>query len=269
VTGPGPTLAARVVGSGPPVVLLHGQPGSAADWDRVVPLLADDLTVVVPDRPGYGRTGGPAVGFVANAAAVVDLLDRLGLARAVVVGHSWGGGVAITVAGRHPDRVAGMVLLASVGPDDPVGPLDRLLASWPLGDALSAVTIGGGARLLGAGPVRRHVLPRLPAPVRTAAAVMRTPRDRALWRSFAEEQRSYVREVADLGADLAAVRGPVTVVTGTVDHVVGPAVAAGLAAAVPGAELVEVPGVGHLLPHDAPGAVARAVRRTVRPTGLT
>ena len=92
-------------GEGPAVILLHGQPGSAADWDAVVPLLAPDFTVVVPDRPGYGRTGGPARGFAGNATAVLDLLDHMGIARAIAVGHSWGGGVALAVAEVAPVRV--------------------------------------------------------------------------------------------------------------------------------------------------------------------
>ena len=59
------------------MVLLHGQPGSADDWDHVIPLIEGDFTVVVPDRLGYGRTGGEAGGYAANADALAGLLDRL------------------------------------------------------------------------------------------------------------------------------------------------------------------------------------------------
>ena len=121
-------LVADVRGHGPAVVLLHGQPGSAADWEPLARLLEADYTVIVPDRPGYGRTGGRATGFRGNAAAVVDLLDRRGVASATIVAHSWSGGVAIALAEDNPDRVAGLVLVASVGPDERLDRLDRLLA---------------------------------------------------------------------------------------------------------------------------------------------
>src|SRR4051794_20061292 len=98
---PRATRAGRRTGgrpSGPGGVLVHGQPGSAADWAPVRQLLEDDFTVLVPDRPGYGRTGGSAIGFGANADAIVELLDRHGIPSATIVGHSWGGGVAIALA---------------------------------------------------------------------------------------------------------------------------------------------------------------------------
>jgi len=64
-------------GRGPPVLAVHGQPGLASDWDGVVALLVDDHRVVVPDRPGYGRGGGVALGMAANAEVLADVLvDR-------------------------------------------------------------------------------------------------------------------------------------------------------------------------------------------------
>src|SRR5207253_1338960 len=146
-------LAAGDVGEGPAVVLIHGQPGSGADWSRVVERLQDDFRVVTPDRPGYGDTGGPAGGMVDNADAIVSLLDRLDIEAATVVGHSWGGGVALLLAHRHPDRVRGLVLVASIGPLFRPSPLDRLLALPALGPVLTV----GGLRLLS----RALLLPHL------------------------------------------------------------------------------------------------------------
>ncbi|MST32634.1 alpha/beta fold hydrolase, partial [Acidimicrobiaceae bacterium USS-CC1] len=74
-----PPLAGIDRGEGPVVVLLHGQPGTSADWSAVVPLLADRFRVLAPDRPGYGRTAGPAAGFAGNAEAVLAHLDRAGV----------------------------------------------------------------------------------------------------------------------------------------------------------------------------------------------
>lgn len=150
-------IVAVVRGHGPPVVLLHGQPGSAADWGPLRRLLEDDYTVIVPDRPGYGRTGGTALGFRGNADAVADLLDRCGISSATIVGHSWGGGVAIALAEGHPGRVAGLVLVSSVGPGDPLSRLDRLLAIPPVGTAIAAVVLNAAGLVLSLAAVRRYI----------------------------------------------------------------------------------------------------------------
>src|SRR5450432_2369806 len=101
-------MRARLSGSGPVVVLLHGQPGGARDWDLVLPLL-DGVSTLAPDRPGYDGT--PALGFLGNARAVIDLLDQHGIDRAVLCGYSWGGGAALATALVAPERVAGLTLI--------------------------------------------------------------------------------------------------------------------------------------------------------------
>jgi pimeloyl-ACP methyl ester carboxylesterase len=95
-------------------VLLHGQPGSPADWQQVAGRLPPRLHAVAADRPGYGSSRYPAGGFAANARAVLDDLDSRGIERAVLVGHSYGGGVALAAASLVPRRVAAVILLASV-----------------------------------------------------------------------------------------------------------------------------------------------------------
>jgi len=84
------------------LVLLHGQPGSPADWQLVAGRLPAPLHAVATDRPGYGSSGLPAGGFAVNARAVLDDLDSHGIARAVLVGHSFGGGVALSAASLAP-----------------------------------------------------------------------------------------------------------------------------------------------------------------------
>ena len=270
MSGPG-GLATVDAGSGPLVVLLHGQPGTSADWTGVVPLLAERFRVLAPDRPGYGLTGGRATDFAGNATAVAALLEAVGAGPAVVVGHSWAGGAAIHLAASAPDRVAGLVLAASVGPDPPSA-LDRALALPPIGELAAAVAVGGPAQVLLAPAVRR----RLP-PARRAAleALLGRPlsspglggephhaeRRAAVWRSFAAEQRAYVRDAPGLAPLLRAVRCPVTILAGRQDRLIPPEAARRLAAALPAAsvELVLLPGLGHLLPQDAPGEVAAAV----------
>src|SRR6202050_4733261 len=123
------------------LVLLHGQPGSPADWQLVTRRLPAQLHAVAADRPGYGSSQLPAGGFAAHARAVLDDLDSRGVTRAVLVGHSYGGGVALSAASLAPGRVEAVVLLASVGPGCVTG-WDRLLAAPGVGQLCALVAWG-------------------------------------------------------------------------------------------------------------------------------
>lgn len=110
----GEPVAGRV-----PVVLVHGGGTDAAaiSWYRLLPSLGEDTEVFAPDLPGFGASLGvdPVGGPAALADVVVEVLDAVGVRRAVVVGVSMGGDVALNVALRHPGRVAGLVLIAPGG----------------------------------------------------------------------------------------------------------------------------------------------------------
>lgn len=102
---------------GTPILLIHGSPGSRGDFGALVDGLARDRCVVAPDLPGFGRStrGVPDYSFVAHAAYLDALLDRLGYDRVHLVGFSMGGGVALTLAGGAPGRVASVTLLSAIG----------------------------------------------------------------------------------------------------------------------------------------------------------
>jgi pimeloyl-ACP methyl ester carboxylesterase len=254
-------LVAEVTGSGPPVVLLHGQPGSRADWGPVARLLATTYTVVVPDRPGYGRTGGRATGFRANAEAVVALMDRLSLPRATIVGHSWGGGVALALAQDHPARVSGLVLLASVNPGHPLGAIDRALAIPPIGVVAAAATLWLAGQALSLPVVRQVIDRRLKIGTEESLAALAAAwRAGDVWRSFVIEQRALADELPALRPGLAGIAVPTTVVVGGADRIVPPAVGEALAASITGARLVRLDGARHLLAQEQPVRVAEEIR---------
>lgn len=98
------------------VVLLHGWPGDRTDWRSVVPLLPDDVEVVVPDLRGFGKSDkhrrDPDGHYDADAQArsVMGLLDELGLDRPVVAGYDIGSRIAQALARRRPDAVRALVL---------------------------------------------------------------------------------------------------------------------------------------------------------------
>ncbi len=255
-------LVADISGQGHPVVLLHGQPGTAGDWAAVSRELEQDHLVVAPDRPGYGRTGGRAAGFLANAEQVAELMDRLDLGPAVVVGHSWGGGVALALALAYPERVCGVVLVASVSPFEPAGHLDRLLARPLVGRALVAASLSTVGRLLSWGPGRAFAGWRLRSqPHQQIEELARSWRRPATWASFAVEQRALVHELPVMATLMGAAAGPFLVLTGSLDRVVPVPTARRLAARLPAARLETVVGAGHLLPQMHPGAVAHWTRQ--------
>ena len=231
-------------------------------------MVADDLVrdhlVIVPDRPGYGRTGGRATGFAANAAAVAQLLRSLEVDGAVIVGHSWAGGVALQAALDFPGLVRGIALVCSVGPAEPLGRLDRLLARPSVGTALAAVTLSTAGRLLSWGPARAFAGGRLRGHLSEDLADIATSwRSRSTWSSFAVEQRALAHELPLLAGRIKQLSIPVAVVAGTVDRVIPLRVGRRLASDIPGATLEEVSGGGHLLPQLHPTEVAVAVRRLV------
>jgi pimeloyl-ACP methyl ester carboxylesterase len=260
-------------GTGPAVVLLHGQPGSSADWQWVAPKLVEEFCLLVPDRPGYGRTAGEAVGFDDNARSLIALLDATNTRRAVVVGHSWAGGAAIAAAQQYPERVAGLVLVASVGPGEPPSWEDRLLAAPIASEMIAVLTIGLPGRLLGSARVQRAVDQHLHGQaldvVRTLAWLTGARNGTRVWRSFVIEQRALLSELSRLEPGLRDMRAPTQVVHGESDRMVPAAVGANLARAIPGAGHTVIRHAGHLLPHDHPDVIADAVRTVWARTGYT
>src|SRR5260221_2534905 len=98
------------------LVLLHGQPGTGADWQHVIAMLPEHISAVALDRPGHGSSRQAGGGLDVNAAAVIEELDARGIDRAVLVGHSYGGGVPLSVPGRPPRPLEAVVLLPAHRP---------------------------------------------------------------------------------------------------------------------------------------------------------
>jgi pimeloyl-ACP methyl ester carboxylesterase len=258
-------MRAHIAGNGPAVVLLHGQPGSHRDWRRVTKRLSRTHRVFAIDRNGYGDASAETPGgFAANADDLARLMDEYGIAQATVVGHSWGGGAALSFAQRHPERVAALVLVAAAGTSDALS----------LGDTFLGLPVVGPLVALG---VFRYVAPRFartwlrlsgsalsPAHSAESAAEVRAWRGRPMWRTFVAEQRAMLLEAPGLESHLGDVTAPTTVVIGDRDRVVRPGVGERLAAAIPGAHVRRVSGGGHLLPLEHPDALAAAIREAGR-----
>ena len=244
------------------LVLLHGQPGSPADWQEVTRRLPAPLRAVAIDRPGYGASPLPPAGFAANARAVLGELDSRGIQRAVLVGHSYGGGVALAAASLAPHRVEAVVLLASVGPGC-VNVWDKLLAARGAGElcALAAWRLTPWiARARLAWSTWRHGRPPAPDEHVNWQVWAHAGRDHGRgWRTFLTEQRALIRELNVLTAVLPSVRAPVLVLTDPDDSLVPLDTARRLAQALPDARLQLVGDAGHHLPRRAAAVVADAI----------
>jgi pimeloyl-ACP methyl ester carboxylesterase len=255
------------------VVLIHGASGNMEDMRLALgEKLAASHRVILIDRPGHGWSSRPADDTYASparqAGLVAEALNQLGVRRAIMVGHSWGGAFATAYALAFPDRTAGLVLLSAVThpwPGDPgwynnlaslrgIGPLFLRTLVYPLGSFL----IDGVSRSVfepQAVPddyVRRAAI-RLVLRPKTFFA---NARDLALLKNFiAAQVPSYV--------DL---RSPTVIITGDRDTMVSPKInACALAAALPQAKLVFLKGVGHMSHHAAPEAVAAAIDELAPP----
>ena len=236
----------HVQGAGPLVVLLHALGSCADDWALQFPALTGaglsrSYTVLAPDLRGHGRTGKPAGPYTIPQMAddVAALMARLETGRACVVGLSLGGLVAQALAIGHPGRVRSLVLVNTFG---------RLRLRWLLGSpyllrrGLALLTGGLAAQ---AEIVAREVFPRPEQePLRRMALERLRANDPAAYRATLRAVLRFRRPA------LAQIRVPTLVVAGARDTTVDLATKEELAAGIPAARLVVVPGSGHATPVD-------------------
>lgn len=226
--------AFRLLGSGPPLVLLHSVGDSSATWDPVLAALARRHLVVAPDLPGHGMSD-PSPD---SAGAVHDLLLALGIDRATVLGHSLGGAVALQLAQRSPDLVERLVLVGGAMPAST--PLLRILTLPGAVVALTMLAVPSVRLPVGAAAMLLRVLgTRLGA---DAAGLLRMVDARPDVAAFVATLR------AALGAQAAGplpCDRPTLLMWGERDAVVPVAHARRAHADMPGSRLELLAGAGH------------------------
>ena len=146
------TFLHQTGGSGDPFVLLHGNPSHLGSWHATIPALRQLGAVCAIDMPGFGRSQTPGdrvLSLDRLADAAVAIADFVGFKRFIPVGNSFGGGVAQTIAARHPDRVAAVILIATIGtPANPTIKRTQLPFAEPISSLVAHTMLLGPLRPL-------------------------------------------------------------------------------------------------------------------------
>lgn len=274
----GTKIFTRDTGEGDAIVLLHGWPQTGHCWRLVTRQLEDRFRVVVPDLPGFGASDVP-VDHDAGAIAefLVRYLDQLGINRATIVGHDWGGSFAFRMALDHPERVERLVVTNS--PFREVNPWRMwyvFFFNLPVLPELAFRAAGRQmiATVLRLGSTRRTHLDEVtvrvyqdaiddPERVSAALGYYRTVTRTAFMRQL-KKRRIAPETAIDGDESLPAQRritSPTLIVWGLSDPVLTPGLLPGMRRDIPQAEILELADVGHFVPEEAPHALAEAIAR--------
>jgi pimeloyl-ACP methyl ester carboxylesterase len=261
----------KVAGQGEPaVVLLHGFAASVFSWRKVMDPLGEAGTAIAFDRPAFGLTERPMPGEwegespyspEAQAELTVALMDELGVEKAVLVGHSAGGTIALLTALRHPERVEALVLedaavYENTGTPEWMGPLLRTPPMGRLGPLLvRSITLWGEAAIRTAWSDPDKITIELISGYKKPLQAENW--DRALWELVLASHPLGLEERLD------EVSVPALVITGEGDRIVPARHSERLAAELPGADLEVIPHCGHVPHEECPAEFLEAVREFV------
>lgn len=266
----GITWHVQSCGHGPALLLIHGTGASTHSWRALMPLLAQDFTVIAPDLPGHGFTEAPAraqLSLPGMAAGIVALVDALGVRPAIAAGHSAGAAIlarAVLDGGLAPRGLISLngALLPFRGlPGHFFAPLARLFFAMPI----LPMIFSWRAR-------DRATVERLirntgsmidPEGIDFYARLMRSPGhvDAVLGMMANWDLDPLVR-------DLPRLRPPLAQIIGGADRAIPPSEAEAVRGVLPRAEIIMMPGLGHLAHEERPRETAEIIRRLARGWGV-
>ncbi|MGA9848251.1 MAG: alpha/beta hydrolase [Roseiarcus sp.] len=253
-------------GSGPPLVLLHGNGSMIEDFESsgLIDLAAENYRVIVFDRPGFGHSNRPR-NVVWTPAAQAELinsaLQQLGVSQAIVLGHSWGASVAVALALKYPKVAQGLVLAS--GYYYPTPRPDVVALSAP------AMPLVGGILGHTLAPILSRlmwplVMAKIFGPPSVPKKFSGFPKEMALRpsqiRAAAAESALMIPDAFQYRDQYANLTMPVAIVAGDQDRLVDiDAQSARLHCEVPRSTLRRVPGNGHMIHQTATGVVMSAI----------
>ena len=267
--------------AGPPVVMLHGASSNLEVMRQPVgDRLAKHRRVILIDRPGHGwstrarlEDSTPEI----QGRMIAEALEKLGVTSAVFVVHSWAGALGTRIALDYPQSVAGLVMLAPVAYPWPggVGRYNSIVSTPVIGPLLAyTITLPLGLLLVEPG-ARGAFLPQAMPPgyVRnTATPLLLRPRE---FRANARDLVTLKAAVAEQAPRYAGITAPITIISGDEsDKTVSTRIhSRPLAETAPGARLIVLPGVGHMVQNAAPDLVISEIEamvaRTTQVAGAT
>lgn len=248
------TVAVTDVGSGPPVVLLHGLACGKRMWFHQIRGLQSRFRVIAYDQRGHGQTDAPTAATAYSAAHLardlVNVLDTLNIERAAIVGFSLGGGPALALAATRPERVSRLVLAdVGAGADDPLK-LESMARRW--GDLIRRGAIDElVCEMLRSELFKVYARRNLRRRNHMAALIRATPID-GLRFTFSEvlaKRKSLFR----LTGMVQSIKVPTLIMVGQFDYVCSKS-ARLLAQHIPNATLKVVADSGHMAPLEQPAA---------------
>ncbi|HTU14224.1 MAG TPA: alpha/beta hydrolase [Solirubrobacterales bacterium] len=241
-----------------PMVLIHGSGGAINWWDDVIPILSQDHRVIAIDMLGYGGSSKPKEGYEveSQASLIAQVIAKLGVEKATVVGHSYGAMVATALAESSPELVAGVVVV-DMGPDRSFGGLSGTAnaAQWPLlGQALW--------RIAPDFMIKRNVAqgfaPGYDVPDKYVEDV------RAMTYPAYTDSYSASKDYSGeepLNDRLETTGVPLLVIFGEEDQIFDARESISAYAAIPGVQTLLIPDVGHSPQVEAPEETAAAIKR--------
>jgi pimeloyl-ACP methyl ester carboxylesterase len=261
------------VGSGPALLLLHGLGCDHTTWEPVIDTLARRYTVIAPDLLGHGQSDKPradySLGGYANG--MRDLLTVLGIDKVTVVGHSFGGGVAMQFAYQFPERTERLVLVASGGLGAEVTPAIRAISTPGFHQVMGVLTLPGLRHLGKAGLIALSRTGVMAARDLDEVAEIfdsfKDPAARAAIRhvvSAVVDWKGQIVTMADRAYLTEAM--PMAVIWGRDDRVIPVSHANNAAALAPGARVEVIPNAGHFPHKDHPQRFAKVVHEFIRST---
>jgi pimeloyl-ACP methyl ester carboxylesterase len=248
----GRPIAYRRAGSGPPLLLVHGAVSDGRVWRRQLAEMSDRFDVVVWDAPGCGASADPPESFRLGdyADVLAGFAEALALGPSHVVGHSFGGALALELFARHPARVSSLVLVGGYAGWAGSLPADAVQARLAFALDLADRLPGWSPESM-PGLFSDRVPPEVRAELRQIMEEIRPAATRSMAHALAE---------ADLRPLLPTVDVPTLLLYGDADERAPRSVADGLHAGIPGSTLVMLPGLGHEAPLEDPDAFHRELR---------
>lgn len=235
-------------GQGPPLLLIHAGDLDGRMWGPLADIIDGEYSLLIPDLRGHGRTPAARSPF-SHAEDLLELIDEEELDDVAIVAASYGGTVAIQLAGHAPDRVSSLVLLSAALADHEFG--DEIQAAWEQEDLMLSHADIEGAIELG---VRTWVRDDS-----VADLVRSMNRDAYLSRLGAEDHER------ELPQHLAAITAPTIAISGGLDFSDFSTIADRISLEVPDAHRAEVSDAGHLIALERPHPTAELVRGFVGP----